>query len=110
MELYQALVQFRDSDIDPMFVREADDDNVVKIIKVAKNRGKSLVELRFTEEEFIKIFIDNENEYRNNSAVIAACENNYSSNLFVDSYWGRDEMRGGYPFHYFNEEKTTRNI
>jgi hypothetical protein len=112
MELYQALVQFRDSDIDPMFVREADDDNVVKIIKVAKNRGKSLVELRFTEEEFMRIFIDDENDNSNTSGIIAACENKYSSNLFVDSYWGREEMGGGYPFHYFNEENTQllRNI
>jgi len=112
MELYQALVQFRDSDIDPMFVREADYDNVVKIIKVAKNRGKSLVELRFTEEEFMKIFIDDENDNSNTSGIIAACENKYSSNLFVDSHWGMDEMVGGYPFHYFNEENTQllRNI
>jgi len=113
MELYQALVQFRDSNLDPMFVREADDDRIVQITRVNDNkRGKSLITLRFTEEEYMKIFIDDENEYGNNSAVIAACENRYSGNLFVDSYWGRDEMIGGYPFHYFNEEnmQLLRNI
>ena len=112
MELYQALVQFRDSDISPMFVKEADDDRIVQIIKVAKNRGKSLVELRFTEEEFMKIFIDDKDDWNNNASVIAACENRYSGNLFVDSYWGTDEMKGGYVFRYFNEEnlQLLRNI
>ena len=112
MELYQALVQFRDSDIDPLFVREADYDNVVKIIKVAKNRGKSLVELRFTEEEYMKIFINDKDDWNNNSGVIAACESRYSGNLFVDSYWGTEEAKGGYVFHYFNEEnlQLLRNI
>lgn len=112
MELYQALVQFRDSDISPMFVKEADDDRIVQIKKVAKNRGKSLVELRFTEEEYMKIFIDDSNEYNNNSGIIAACESRYSGNLFVDSYWGAEEMREGYVFHYFNEEnlQLLRNI
>jgi hypothetical protein len=104
MELYQALVQFRDSDIDPLFVREADDDRIVQIKRVGKNRGKSLVELRFTEEEYMMLFIDDKNDYNNNAAVIAACESRYSGNLFVDTYWGDDEMRQGYTLHYFNEE------
>ena len=108
MELYQALVQFRDSNLDPMFVREADDDRIVKVIRVnEKNRGKSLVELRFTEEEYMNIFVDDKNDYNNNATVIAACESRYSGNLFVDTYWGDDEMRGGYPLHYFNEENLT---
>jgi hypothetical protein len=112
MELYQALVQFRDSDIDPLFVREADDDRIVQIKRVGKNRGKSLVELRFTEEEYMNIFIDDKDNYNNNASLIAACESRYSGNLFVDTYWGDDEMRGGYPLHYFNEENLTlfRNI
>lgn len=108
MELYQALVQFRDSSLNPMFAREADDDRVVQITRVNDNkRGKSLVQLRFTEEEFMKIFIDSKDDYNNNEAIIAACEypySRYSSNLFVDSYWGDEEMRGGYVFHYFDEE------
>ena len=108
MELYDALIQFRDSNVDPMFIREADDDNIVKVKTVnEKNRGKSLVELRFTEEEFMEIFVDDKNEHNNNAAVIAACENRYSGNLFVDTYWGDEEMRGGYILHYFNEENMT---
>ena len=68
MELYDALIQFRDSNLDPMFIREADDDNIVKVKTVnEKNRGKSLVELRFTEEEFMEIFVDDKNEYNNNT-------------------------------------------
>ena len=113
MELYQALVQFRDSNIDPLFVREADDDKIVKVKRVNEtNRGKSLVELRFTEEEYMNIFIDDKDNHNNNAAVISACENRYSGNLFVDSYWGDDEMRQGYVMHYFNEENLTlfRNI
>jgi hypothetical protein len=108
MELYQALVQFRDSNLGPFFVREADDDRIIKVIRVnEKNRGKSLVELRFTEEEYMSIFIDDKNNYNNNASVIAACESRYSGNLFVDTYWGDDEMRGGYPLHYLNEENLT---
>jgi hypothetical protein len=108
MELYQALVQFRDSNLDPMFVREADDDRIVQVKRVNEtNRGKSLVELRFTDEEYMDIFIDDKNDRNNNAAIIAACENRYSGNLFVDTYWGDDEMRGGYPLDYFNEENLT---
>jgi hypothetical protein len=113
MELYQALVQFRDSNLDPLFVREADDDRIVQITRVNDNkRGKSLVTLRFTEEEYMKIFIDDKDDWNNNASVIAACENRYSGNLFVDSYWGTEEVRGGYVFHYFNEEnlQLLRNI
>jgi hypothetical protein len=112
MELYQALIQFRDSDLDPLFVREADDDRVVQITRVTKNRGKSLVQLRFTEEEFMKIFIDDENDYSNTASMIAACESRYTENLFVDGYWGDEELREGYVFHYFNEEniKLLRDI
>ena len=113
MELYQALVQFRDSNLDPLFVREADDDRIVQITRVNDNkRGKSLVTLRFTEEEYMKIFIDDKDDWNNNASVIAACENRYSGNLFVDSYWGTEEAKGGYVFHYFNEEnlQLLRNI
>jgi hypothetical protein len=108
MELYKSLLQFRDSNLNPIFVKEADDDRIVKVTRVnEKNRGKSLVELRFTEEEYMNIFIDDKDNYNNNASIIAACESRYSGNLFVDSYWGDDEMRGGYPIHYFNEENLT---
>jgi hypothetical protein len=108
MELYQALVQFRDSNLGPFFVREADDDRIIKVIRVnEKNRGKSLVELRFTEEEYMNIFIDDKDNHNNNASIIAACESRYSGNLFVDTYWGDDEMRQGYTLHYFNEENLT---
>jgi hypothetical protein len=106
MELYQSLIQFRDSDLSPIFVKEADDFNVVSVERVSKSyRGKSLVKLVFTEEEYREIFINNEdNEYRNNIDVINACENNYSGNLFVDDYWGDEEMKEGYVISYFDEE------
>jgi len=108
MELYKSLLQFRDSNLNPIFVKEADDDRIVKVKRVNEtNRGKSLVELRFTEEEYMMLFIDGKNDYNNNAAVIAACENRYSGNLFVDTYWGDDEMRQGYILSYFNEENIT---
>ncbi len=104
MELYQALIQFRDSDISPFFVREADEFDIVRIERISKSyRGKSLVRLKFTEDEYRKIFIDNENEYNNNISVINACESGYGT-LFVDDYWGDEEMKEGYILSYFNDE------
>jgi hypothetical protein len=103
VELYQALIQFRDSDLSPIFVKEADDFDVVRIERVSKSyRGKSLVKLEFTEKEYREIFINDEDGHNNNLNVIAACENNYSGNLFVDDYWGDEEMKEGYVLSYFD--------
>ena len=108
MELYKSLLQFRDSNLNPIFVKEADDDRIVKVKRVNEtNRGKSLVELRFTEEEYMNIFVDDKDNHNNNASIIAACESRYSGNLFVDTYWGDDEMRQGYTLSYFNEENIT---
>jgi hypothetical protein len=113
VELYQALIQFRDSDLSPIFIKEADDFDVVRIERVSKSyRGKSLVKLEFTEKEYREIFINDEDGHNNNLNVIAACENNYSGNLFVDDYWGDEEMKEGYVLSYFDEEnlKLFRDI
>ena len=55
MELYQALVQFRDSDINPMFVKEADDDRIVQIKKVAKNTWKPAIRNKKTVKRFVTL-------------------------------------------------------
>ena len=103
MELYQALIQFRDSDLSPIFVKEADEDRVVTIEKVSQTyRGKSKVKLNFTQEEFESIYF-NDDEYNNAKNTFNACQSNYGT-LFVDDYWGDEEMKEGYILHHFNEE------
>ena len=46
MSLYKALIDFRDNDNDPMWIRRYDDDNIVRVRSVNKTkRGKSLLYL-----------------------------------------------------------------
>ena len=59
MSVYKALIDFRDNDNDPMWVKNEDKWSILKIATVSKrDRGKSILELYFTEEEFLQIFID----------------------------------------------------
>jgi len=107
MSLYNALKEFRDSNYSFRHVEESDDDNIVRIEKVnEKNRGKSLIKLKFYEDEYVKIMFAGDNDYEsdNNINLYHACGSSYSSEIFVGCDWGYDEVREGYAFYYFNEE------
>ena len=48
MSLYKALIDFRDNDNDPMWIRQEDTDDIVRVRSVNKTkRGKSLLFLDF---------------------------------------------------------------
>jgi hypothetical protein len=106
MSVYKALIDFRDNDNDPMWVKNEDKWSILKIATVSKrDRGKSILELYFTEEEFLQIFID-DNDHTNNSFLIrAALGGNYYGYLFVDEYYESESTwLEGYIFNYFNDE------
>jgi len=104
VELYQALIQFRDSDLSPIFVKEADDFNVVEITRVSQTyRGKSMVKLHFTEDEFEEIMFPDDNGYNNSKSTYNACQSGYGT-VFVDDWWSDEEIKEGYILHHFNDE------
>lgn len=107
MSLYEALIKFKNGEISPYDVEMEDGDGVIDISRVNKNNlGKSMVTLKFTEEEYRDLFLGEKGNYQrdNNESLIDACESRYSSGVFVDYYWGKDEVSEGYVLHYFNEE------
>jgi len=107
MSLYEALIEFRNKQISSYDVEMADEYGIINISRInEKNIGKSLVILKFTEEEYRDLFLGDKESYErgNNESLIDACESRYSSNVFTDYYWGEEETQQGYTFHYFNEE------
>jgi hypothetical protein len=107
MSVYKALIDFRDNENDPMWVKNEDPDGILKIATVSnRNRGKSIVEFFFTEEEFISIFSEQDNDYSNNNFYISiAFHGRRYGNVFLDeSYEGDYAWEEGYMFSYFDEE------
>ena len=107
MSLYNALKEFRDSHYSFHHVKEADEDNIVRIERVNENnRGKSLVKLKFYDDEYRKIMMGDGTNYEseNNISLYEVCGSYYSSEIFVGCDWGYEEVREGYVFYYFNEE------
>ena len=48
MSLYKALIDFRDNDNDPMWIKQEDTDDIVRVRSINKTkRGKSLLSLDF---------------------------------------------------------------
>ena len=76
MSLYNALKEFRDSHYSFHHVKEADEDNIVRIERVNENnRGKSLVKLRFYDDEYRKIMMGDGTNYEseNNISLYEVC-------------------------------------
>jgi len=111
MSLYKALIDFRDNENDPMWIRQEDDDNIVVVKTLIKtNRGKSLLGLDFSQEEYIKMFT-REGDYSNNEFLIniAFGRGYYGDSVFIDSYYhGEEEMKEGYIFRYFSEDNLKK--
>jgi hypothetical protein len=106
MSLYKALIDFRDNDNDPMWIRQEDDDNIVRVRSVNKTkRGKSLLSLDFDNETYIKMFTDTDSRDNNNSYLInvALGRGYYGDSVFIDTYYfGDEEMKEGMIFRYFS--------
>ena len=94
MSLYKALIDFRDNEKDPMWVKNSDDDGIVKIATVSgRNRGKSIIELYFSEEEFMSLFRDSkDNDYNNNNYYFNVAFGNYRyyDSVFIDHGYEAD--------------------
>ena len=68
MNLYDALIKYKEGNADEWDVRRACDDGVVQIQTASKkNIGKSLVSLKFNRDEYIELFSDADKEDSNNS-------------------------------------------
>ena len=112
MSLYKALIDFRDNDNGPMWISQEDTEDIIKVKTLIKvNRGKSLLGLNFSLEEYMKMFIEDENDYSNNDMLISIAINGgyYSDYVFIDPhYHGEEEMKEGYIFRYFSEDNLKK--
>jgi hypothetical protein len=108
MSLYKALIDFRDNDNDPMWIRQEDDDNIVRVRSVNKTkRGKSLLSLDFDNETYIKMFTESGDRDNNNSFLInvALGRGYYGDSVFIDTYYfGDEEMKEGIIIRHFSNE------
>ena len=108
MSLYKALIDFRDNDNDPMWIRQEDTDDIVRVRSVNKTkRGKSLLFLDFDNETYIKMFTESEDRDNNNSFLlnVALGRTYYGDSVFIDPYdFGDEEMKEGAIFRYFSNE------
>lgn len=106
MSIYKELKLFIKGESDEISVKHSDDDRVVRITHVnEKSLGKSIVLLSFYEEDYVRLFMA-DNEYDQNKYLInvAFSRYGYNDNVFIDSSYGRDDFTEGYIFRYFNEE------
>ena len=113
MSLYKALIDFRDNENDPMWIRQEDDDDIVRVKTiVATNRGKSLLALDFTQEKYVKMFMSDGGYSSNESLIDVAFGGrygSYSGYVFIDPYYhGEEEMKEGYIFSSFSEDNLKK--
>jgi len=114
VSIYKELELFIKGEADEISVKHSDDDRVVRITHVnEKSLGKSIVLLSFYEEDYVRLFMP-DNEYDQNRFLInvAFSRYGYSDNVFIDSSYADDDFREGYIFRYFNKEndKTVQKI
>ena len=112
MSLYKALIDFRDNNNDPMWIKQADDEDIISVLTISKrDKGKSWLKMEFSQEEYVKMFIEDENDYSNNDMLISIAINRgyYSDYVFIDPYYhGEEEMKEGYIFRYFSEDNLKK--
>lgn len=117
MSLYKALIDFRDNNNDAMWIRQADDEDMLSVLTTNKrDRGKSWLQIRFYDmEDYINLLTD-DNGYDNNSTLISIAlgRGYYSDYVFIDGYFESESCwnEGGYILSYFNDEnlEIIRNI
>lgn len=112
MSLYKALIDFRDNDNDPMWINQEDTEDIIRVLTInKKDKGKSWLKLQFSQEEYVKLFIEDENDYSNNDLLISITlgSGHYGDYVFVDPYYhGEEEMKEGYIFRYFSEDNLKK--
>lgn len=109
--LYETLVEFVNGETTANRVSFFDSENIIRITRVNdNNRGKSLVYLNFSYEEYIKLFITEEGEYNNNYLINVAFDRSgyYGGNVFIDSYSTDNDWDEGYGFQQFNDENLVK--
>ena len=117
MSLYKALIDFRDNENDPLWIRQEDNEKMLSTLTTNKrDRGKSWLGIYFySVEDYINLLVD-ENDYNNNSTLISIAfgRGYYSDYVFIDGYYESDSSwaEGGYILSYFNDEnlEIIRNI
>ena len=110
MTIYESLVNFKEDNANEWDVKRSCSDGIVRITKTNPNRGKSLLELHFTEEEFIGLFKDEKEEYNNNYLISISIRggSSYYGSVFVDDYYGEQEWKEGYILRHFDNENSER--
>jgi hypothetical protein len=107
MNLYDALIKYKEGNADEWDVRRACDDGVVQIQTLSKkNIGKSLVSLKFNRDEYIELFSDADKEDSNNTYLMrVAIGGGHYGDVFIDSgYFSDEEWNEGYIFQHFSKE------
>ena len=107
--LYEALVDFANGETTANRVSFLDEENIVRITrKNDKNLGKSLVYLNFDSDDYVKLFVPENDNYNSHLFDIAFHGGNYYSHIFVDSYYMDDDWQEGYGFQNFNQENLDK--
>jgi hypothetical protein len=106
MNLYNALIKYKEGNADEWDVRRACDDGVVQIQTLSKkNIGKSLVSLKFNRDEYIELFSDNNEDSNNSYLMRVAIGGGYYGDVFIDTgYFSDEEWNEGYIFQHFSNE------
>lgn len=115
MSLYKALIDFRDNNNDAMWIRQADDEDMLSVLTTNKrDRGKSWLQIRFYGMEDYMNLLADDIGYNSTLISIALGRGYYSDYVFIDGYFEADSCwtEGGYVLSYFNDEnlEIIRNI
>lgn len=112
MGLLNALIDIKEGKLEPKMLLRFDSEDIVSIEKINKNLGNCVVKLEFSEEQYVSIFYDTENEYYNNSYYLRIAFGNYYRQydyVFVDgSYMADEDWKQGYILTYFNDENIKK--
>jgi hypothetical protein len=106
MSFLESLKAFSNGEINSRQLKYDDDDDLIYDVRVnQKDLNKSIIVLRFTEDEYFSLFMDLDDDNNNNSYYIrVALNSRYYDNVFVDSYWAEEEWNEGYILSMINDE------
>ena len=105
MSFLESLKAFSNGEINSRQLRDEDDDDLIYDVRVnQKDLNKSIIVLRFTEDEYFSLFMDLDDNTNNSFYIRVALNSRYYDNIFVDSYWAEEEWNEGYILNSINDE------
>jgi hypothetical protein len=107
MTFFESLKKYSSGEISYRELKDSDDDGFVYDVRDNKESpNKSIIILRFTEDEFFSLFSSEffSDNYNNQYYIRVALNHRYYDNVFIDSYWGDEEWKEGYILATIDEE------